>query len=429
MKELKYKHIDETIYTEKLTNGLTVFLLPRPEMSKVYGFFSTNYGSIDQTFVPQGRDEFITVPEGVAHFLEHKLFEKEDGDVFNVFSAQGASANAFTSNTQTAYMFTATERIEENIETLIDFVQEPYFTDESVEKEKGIIGQEIQMYMDQPDHRMYMNMLQAMFKNHPARQEILGTKESVYSTTKEDLYTCYETFYHPENMILFIAGNIDAPKMMKLIEDNQTAKSFPPMNEIKRHMPEEPKTVATHKQSIQMNVATPKIMIGIKEYVHELEKEALMKQNILQGMLLEYFFSSSGEFYEELYDSGLIDNSFSLQKSVEKDHGYSIIGGNTNEPEKFAHQVIELLKTTKNYQLTDEAFERMKRKSIGQVLHSMNSLEYITQEYIHYDRLGFDFFELIPFIQSLKLEDATAFLENWISEDRIVISEVLPLEA
>ena len=154
-----------------------------------------------------------------------------------------------------------------------------------------------------------------------------------------------------------------------------------------------------------------------------------MKQNVLQGMLLEHFFSSSGEFYEKLYDSGLIDNSFSLQKSVEKDHGYSMIGGNTNEPEKFAYQVIELLKTTKNYQLTNEAFERMKKKSIGQVLHSMNSLEYITQEYIHLNRLGFDFFELIPFIQSLKLEDATAFLENWIAEDRIVISEVLPLEA
>lgn len=429
MKELKYKHLDETIYTEKLTNGLTVFLLPRPEMSKVYGFFSTNYGSIDQTFVPLGKDEFVTVPEGVAHFLEHKLFEKKDGDVFTDFSAQGASANAFTSNTQTAYMFTATERIEENIETLIDFVQEPYFTDESVEREKGIIGQEIQMYMDQPDHRMYMNMLQAMFKNHPVRQEVLGTKESVYSITKEDLYTCYQTFYHPENMTLFIAGNIDVPKTMKLIKDNQTAKSFMTIDKIKRFMPNEPKTVATHKQSIQMNVATPKVMVGMKEYAHELEKEELLKRSVLQGMLLEHFFSSSGEFYEELYDSGLIDNSFFLQTSVEKDHGYSIIGGNTSEPEKLAQQVIDLLKTTNSYQLTDEAFERMKRKSIGQVLHSMNSLEYITQEYIHHNRLGFDFFELIPFIQSLKLEDATSFLENWISEDRIVISEVLPLEA
>src|SRR5699024_2745872 len=206
--------------------------------------------------------EFVTVPEGVAHFLEHKLFEKKDRDVFTDFSAQGASANAFTSNTQTAYMFTATERIEENIETLIDFVQEPYFTEESVEKEKGIIGQEIQMYMDQPDHRIYMNMLQAMFKNHPVRQEVLGTKESVYSITKEDLYTCYQTFYHPENMTLFIAGNIDVPKTMKLIKDNQTAKSFMTIDEIKRCMPNEPKTVATRKQSIKMNVVTPKVMVG-----------------------------------------------------------------------------------------------------------------------------------------------------------------------
>src|SRR5699024_2434976 len=172
----------------------------KKEIAKTYDLFSTNYGAIDQTFIPIGEESKVTVPEGVAHFLEHKLFEKEDRDVFADFGKQGASPNAYTSFTKTAYLFSATNNIEENVETLINFVQDPYFSEQSVEKEKGIIAQEIKMYDDQPDWQSFMGTIKSMFENHPVNIDIAGTVDSIYEITKDDLYTCYNTFYHPENM-------------------------------------------------------------------------------------------------------------------------------------------------------------------------------------------------------------------------------------
>lgn len=217
MHKQTYVDIEETLYTKKLENGLTVLLLPKQEMSKTYGLFSTDYGSIDQTFVPINDDREITVPDGIAHFLEHKLFEKEDRDVFADFSKQGASPNAFTSFTKTAYLFSATNHIEKNVLTLLDFVQDPFFSEASVEKEKGIIAQEIKMYNDQPNWQSFMGTIQAMFKNHPVKIDIAGTVESIEKITKDDLYTCYRTFYHPENMTFFLTGNFNGEEMMSLI--------------------------------------------------------------------------------------------------------------------------------------------------------------------------------------------------------------------
>src|SRR5699024_802372 len=210
-----YDHIEETVYSEKLANGLTVFLHPKKAMSKSYAIFSTDYGSIDQNFVPLGETEEVSVPMGVAHFLEHKLFEKEDHDVFADFGKQGASPNAFTSFTETAYLFSCTNNVKQNVETLIDFVQDPYFSEASVEKEKGIIGQEIKMYDDDPDWQSLMGTIKSLFREHPVKYDIAGTIESIKEITKDDLYTCYHTFYHPENMTFFLTGNFDPDEMMR----------------------------------------------------------------------------------------------------------------------------------------------------------------------------------------------------------------------
>lgn len=426
MEKLVYENVDETIYKEVLPNGLTVFLLPRLEMSKTYGFFSTKYGSIDHTFIPIGKDEKVTVPEGVAHFLEHKLFEKEDGsDAFDDFSKQGASANAYTSFTETAYLFSATQNIQQNVTTLLDFVQAPFFTEESVEKEKSIIDQELQMYLDEPDRRAFMGCVQAMFKNHPVRNEILGSKESIYAITKEDLLTSYYTFYHPENMTLFITGNFDVEDMMSLVKDNQAKKDFAPMEDIQRFMPDEPETVSMNELTIKMPVTTPKCVVGIKEYSSEIDKAELLERNLLQGMILEHFFGASGPFYKALYDEGLIDRSFSLQTVVEDNHGYTLLGGNTDDPEAFEKRIKELLLSTADVELTAETFKRMKKKRIGQLLRAMNSLEYIASEYVHYYTSDIDFFEMIPEIQALTVEQANTFIKNWISADRISVSKVI----
>lgn len=426
MKEQAYRSIDEIIFSEKLPNGLEVFLLPKPEMAKTYGVFSTNYGSINQTFIPIGRSEKITVPEGVAHFLEHKLFEKEDRDVFADFGKLGASPNAFTSFTKTAYLFAATSNIEKNVETLIDFVQDPYFSEQSVEKEKGIIGQEINMYDDQPDWRAFMGTLKSLFKSHPVNIDIAGTVDSISSITKDDLYTCYNTFYHPENMILFIAGNFDTDRIMKLIKENQAKKDFPKMEAIQQEFPDEPDVVALKENKIVMPVSRPKCTVGIKESASELQTEEFLMKDLLQSMLLDHYFSKGGPFYQTLYDEQLIDNSFYFETNLEKNFGFSMIGGNTDNPDKFASRVKELLLGTKNELLRDETLERMKKKQIGKMLRAMNSLEFVANKYTHYHTMGIDLFTLIPTIQSLSLKTANSFLQQWIREERLGICKIVP---
>lgn len=246
MKQIPYPHLQETLYTEKMPGGLQVFILPKAGFKKTYATFTTRYGSVDNHFQVEGREE-IRVPDGIAHFLEHKMFEEPTGDIFSNFANKGASANAFTSFDRTTYLFTATEHIEDNLTTLIDFVQHPYFTDENVEKEKGIIGQEIQMYRDNPDWRSYYGLIEAMYSKHPIRIDIAGTVESISKITKGTLYECYNTFYHPSNMILFVVGGINPESIMELIRSNQAAKTFEPQGMIRRYFEQEPYEIQEKK--------------------------------------------------------------------------------------------------------------------------------------------------------------------------------------
>lgn len=411
--------VDETLYSEKLANGLHVYLLPKPALTKTYGVFTTNYGSIDRSFVPIGQDDIITVPDGIAHFLEHKLFEKEDRDVFADFTKQAASPNAFTSFTETAYLFSATSNIEKNVLTLIDFVQNPYFSEQSVEKEKGIIAQEINMYDDQPDWRSFMGTIKAMFHNHPVNIDIAGTVESIYTITKDDLYTCYHTFYHPENMTLFVAGNFDPQQMMEAIRKNQDEKSFDKLKEIKREFPDEPNYVKEQQLEIHMPVSIPKCTVGIKEPNHSLKETAFLKRELLINMVLSHFFSTGGDFYQALYEEDLIDDSFFFESNIQQSFGYSFIGTNTSRPEEFSKRVKEMLLSTRNAEISPDNFERMKKKKMGQLLRGMNSLEFIANQFSAYSFKGLHFFEMVPFIQELTVADVNEFLRNWIQEEQL----------
>lgn len=416
--------LQETIYEEILDNGLKVVLLPKPDMAKTYSIFQTKYGSNDLSFVPIDKNEKVTVPEGIAHFLEHKLFEKEDRDVFQDFTKQGASANAFTSFNKTAYLFSATSNIDENINTLLDFVQDPYFSDQSVEKEKGIIGQEIKMYDDQPDWRAFFGIIQTMYKEHPVRIDIAGTIESIDKITKEDLYTCYYTFYHPSNMIFFATGPFDPEQMMKLIKDNQSKKTFKNQDEVQRFFPEEPDPVFKKENTIQMPVSVEKVMVGVKEKKSRLTKENWLKNEQMLSMILDHYFSKSGDYYQKLYDEQLIDGSFHYETMLDLDYGFSLLGGNSENPEKLSNRIKEMLFELKNAKISDEEFSRMKRKKIGHLLRSMNSLEFISQQYIQYEQLGFDFFEVLPTVESLQKQEVEKFLSEWIDENQMAVSFV-----
>lgn len=427
MHKQTYDQLKETVYTETLDNGLRVFLLPKPEMTKTFGIFTTDYGSIDQSFTPINQKEHATVPDGIAHFLEHKLFEKEDHDVFQDFTKRGASANAFTSFTKTAYLFSSTTEVENNIETLLDFVQDPYFSDQSVEKEKGIIAQEIQMYDDQPDWRSFFGTLKSMYHHHPVRTDIAGTVASIQDITKEDLYTCYQTFYHPANMVISVAGNFDPEQMMGLIRSNQEAKSFSPLEKIERSFPEEPETVATPKEVIEMPVSISKCMVGVKENVNAVD-DSFMENDLLADMLLEHFYSKSGPFYQALYEQDLIDDSFSFESSREKNFAFSILGGNTENPDKLADVLKEQLLSWKDAQITEEDFVRMKRKKTGELLRGMNSLENMANQFTHYKLLGFDYFDLLPTTEKLTLEAANRFLNNWVHEMNVSVCQIVPVK-
>ncbi|WP_440895383.1 EF-P 5-aminopentanol modification-associated protein YfmH [Amphibacillus sp. Q70] len=427
MNKTYYEQIEETVYHDVLPNGLQVVLVPKPEMSQTYAVFSTNYGSIDQSFIPINQNDSITVPDGIAHFLEHKLFEKEDRDVFHDFTKLGASANAFTSFTKTAYLYSATSDIAENTEILLDFVQSPYFSDQSVEKEKGIIAQEIQMYDDQPDWRAFFGIIGAMYEQHPVRIDIAGTVDSIDKITKEDLYTCYHTFYHPSNMVLALVGHFDPVEMAELIKTNQAKKEFDQLSTIERYFPTEPTHVKEEQASIEMPVAVPKCMVGIKE-VPQSDNQLFIKEELLADMLLDHFYSRSGIYYQELYDLDLIDGSLGFETERQKQFCFSIVGGNTEKPDQFAEKVKEQLATFKDYLLANEDFERMKRKMMGQLLRSMNRMSDIANQVSHYQMLDLDFFDLLPTLESLTLEEANQFLNSWIKDDNVAVFQVKPTQ-
>ncbi|ENH96528.1 zinc protease, insulinase family protein [Gracilibacillus halophilus YIM-C55.5] len=419
MKRHNYEQLNETIYSDQLSNGLRVHILPKPEMTKAYAIFTTNYGSIDQSFVPIKQSESITVPDGIAHFLEHKMFEKEDRDVFQDFSKRGASANAYTSFTKTAYLFSATAEVKENLRTLLNFVQDPYFSEESVEKEKGIIEQEIQMYNDQPDWRAFFGTIKSMYQYHPVQIDIAGTVDSIQNITKDDLYTCYHTFYHPSNMVLFIAGNVDPEEIGAFVRENQENKNFEPAEPLKRQFPSEPKAVAEKEKRIDMPVAVPKALVGLKETDLPEDPKEFVKKEWFIDMILDYLFSKSGIEYKKLYEEGLIDQSFSYENHLERNFGFTIIGGNTEDPEGLAENIQHSLLRLKEQKLDEESFQRLQRKKLGQTLRAMNSLEFMANQYTHYDMLGVDFFETIQWLEDLHYQELNQFLHDWIDESRI----------
>jgi len=427
MEKISFDQLQEELYHEKLENGLEVYILPKKGFNKTYATFTTKYGSIDNHFVPAGKKELVKVPDGIAHFLEHKLFEKENGDVFQQFSRQGASANAFTSFTRTAYLFSSTSDVEKNLETLIDFVQYPYFSEKTVEKEKGIIGQEIDMYDDNPDWRLYFGAIQNLFENHPVKIDIAGTKESIAEITKDMLYECYHTFYHPSNMLLFIVGPVQVEEIMKQIKDNQAKKSFPPQVEIERKFESEKEDVSEKKLVLPMNVHSSKCLVSIKATDTEKQGEEMLKQELTTNVLLEILFGRSSENYDKLYSSGLIDDTFSFDYTQEKGFGFAMIGGDTNSPDQLADEIKRILTEEKSSSnITVESLERTKKKKIGAFLRAVNSPEYIANQFTRYAFNDMNLFDVVPVLEAIKIEDIQEVGKNLISENRMAICQVVP---
>lgn len=425
IKPIEYEQLQETLYHEKMSNGLDVYVLPKKGFNKTYAVFTTKYGSIDNRFVPLGKNEMVHVPDGIAHFLEHKLFEKADGDVFQDFSKQGASANAFTSFARTAYLFSSTSNVERNLETLIDFVQDPYFTEKTVEKEKGIIGQEINMYDDNPDWRLYFGVIENMYKEHPVRIDIAGTVESISHITKDLLYECYETFYHPSNMLLFIVGPVDPEAIISQVRENQGKKPYTDQPEIKREEVKEQEAVFRKEKEIKMNVQGPKCLVGLKsKNPFKLGKE-LLKHELSMNLLLEALFGKSSAQYESLYEKGYIDETFSFDFTAEYGFGFAAIGGDTPEPDQLAEDISSMLLRAGEL-ITAEKIELARKKKIGTFLKALNSPEYIANQFTRYAFLDMSLFDVVTVLEQITLEDVQNVIQEEIAADRLTVCKVVP---
>lgn len=427
MEKIKFDQLQEEILHETMANGLEVYIIPKKGFNKSFATFTTKYGSIDNHFVPLDKDDYTKVPDGIAHFLEHKLFEKEDGDVFQQFSKQGASANAFTSFTRTAYLFSSTSEFELNLKTLIDFVQDPYFSEKTVEKEKGIIGQEINMYDDNPDWRLYFGTIQNMYHHHPVKIDIAGTIDSIAGITKDMLYECYHTFYHPSNMLLFIVGEVNGEEIMDGIRSNQESKDYQPQPEVKRQFEEEPSEVAVKKSQLKMNVQTPKVMLGIKARHVNLQGKELLKTELSANILLEMLFGKSSSIHESLYSAGLIDQSFSYDYTQEQGFGFALLGGDTLHPDELSEKMTDLLLQAKTGTGLDEkSLERIIKKKIGSFLRSLNSPEYIANQFTRYAFNDMNLFDVVPILEQINFDDIKQTAETLIDESQITVCQVIP---
>lgn len=412
MKELKFDQVKETLYYERLENGLDVYILPKSGFSKSYVTFTTKYGSIDHHFIPPGKEE-VRVPDGIAHFLEHKMFEKEDGDVFQKFSEAGASANAFTSFTRTAYLFSATENIDHHTNTLLDFVQIPYFTPATVDKEKGIIAQEITMYDDMPDWRLYFGAIENMYHQHPVKIDIAGTVESIQDITADHLYLCHETFYHPSNMVLFAVGAVDPQAFMKLVKDNQAQKDFNDKPEVTHILPDEPDHVAVDYREMKMDVVQPKVIYGIKAPVHDLKGQEMLKYEVAMQATLEILFGRSSQFFADAYEEGLIDESYSADFSMESTYGFTMIGSDTSHPEKLIQKIKTTLETSfDHFEDVQIQLDRTKKRKIGSFLRALNSIEFIANQFTRYRLNDMDLFNVLPTLESITLSDLQSAYEQ-----------------
>ncbi|PBI28006.1 peptidase M16, partial [Clostridioides difficile] len=377
--------LKEEVYYEKLQNGLDVYFMPKRGFMKKYAILATNYGSNDLEFVPIGEDKKIRVNEGIAHFLEHKMFEQPDGgDAFDKFSKLGVNANAFTNFTMTAYLFSATENFYESLEHLIDYVQTPYFTDENVEKEKGIIAQEIKMYNDDPDWNVYFNCLKAMYINYPARIDIAGTVDSIYKITKEELYKCYNTFYNPGNMALFVVGDLDVEKVIDVTKKSNNYKVDKLSKSIERFYPEEPEGVKEKEVIEKFPISMPMFNIGFKDSNVGLKGKELLRKEIVTDILVGMLFKKGSKLYEDLYMQGLINENFGAGFSSQVDYAFSIIAGDSKEPKKVKEIILDYIEKSKKEGLSKEEFERTKKKKIGSFIKCFDSINFIGNSFISY---------------------------------------------
>lgn len=426
MQIIENSKVKEKVYIEKLDNGLTVMIIPKPGVQKKYMIWGTNYGSNDNEFIVPGEEEKTTVPNGVAHFLEHKMFEQENGtNSLDVLTALGTEANAYTTNDHTAYLFECTDNFYEAMDELMDYVQHPYFTDENVEKEKGIIGQEIMMYDDYPEWRVYLNAMEAMYHNNPIKIDIVGTIETISKIDKEILYKCYETFYNPSNMAMVICGDFEPEKLIEEVKKRLIDKKS--NGKIERIFQEEPEEIVKEKIEQKLEVSQPLYTIGIKDKIDNVEnsnKTDIVKKHIAIEILLNIIMGRSSKLYKELYNEGLIYSGASLDYEFSKTYAHILIAGQSTDPEKLYEKFKLRVKELKENGIDENDFERNKKMIYGGYVKEYNDVIDIARMFLADYFKGINSFGYIEEINSINVEYLNQVLKDVFKENKMVLSIV-----
>lgn len=419
------KLLEEKYFKFKHFSGLDVYVIPK-KMTTSYAIFATRYGAIDNKFKLDTDDTFTEVPDGIAHFLEHKMFECEGGiDAFELYAKTGANANAFTTNTLTAYIFSCTENFNESLEILLDFVTHPYFTKKSVQKEQGIIGQEIRMYDDHPGARLNKGLLQALYKHNKMRIDVAGTIESIAQIDAEILYKCYNTFYNLNNMALCICGDVNVDEVEKVCD--KVLKVAPKLNIIRDYEYEnEPKEVYQKRSICYLDVAKPIFAIGIKDMNIPSAPNERIKKAYAIDILDEMLFSQSTKFYNDLYEQNLISQSFSSGCEHTKHCSFNSISSESSDPEKVYNLFVDYIEKTKREGLCAEDFELAKRTVFASHIKNFDSVENIADDFIFALFDDADLLDEPEIISSITFEYVSELLNELFKEEYYAMSIVYP---
>ncbi len=419
IKEIKSDSLGERYYEIDHKSGLKIFVMPKENYSSTYAVFGTKYGSIDTKFKLKGSDEWTVVPEGIAHFLEHKLFESEDLDAFTRYAKTGASANAYTSFDKTCYLFQCSDNFEASLEILLDFVTHPYFTKETVEKEQGIIGQEITMYYDVAGWMSSFNLLRLLYKNHPVRIDIAGTVESISQITDKLLYDCYNTFYNLSNMCLAVVGNVTVEQVLTVCD--KMLKPSAPIS-IERSFEEEPREIVDNYIEYNLAMSVPVFSFGYKEECKSLTQDVKKIVEVL--VLLEIISGKTSELYNSLFEKGLINESFSHEYFI--GYGYEAItfDGESVNPRAVSDEIKKAIAEFKKNGITKEQFETARRSLYGNEIMDFNNIDSIANGFINSYFNGYSVFDAVKMFKTVTKDDVEKRLSTMLQEEYSALSVV-----
>lgn len=404
--------LDEQYYEIRHDSGLTVLVMEKPQCTGAFAMFGTRYGSVDTCFKLESETNYTCVPEGIAHYLEHKLFESEELDAFERFAKTGASANAFTSFDKTCYLFQCAERVEENLEILLDFVKHPYFTKETVQKEQGIIGQEIRMYQDNPDWALGFNLYRAVYHKNPVRIDIAGTIESIAQITPELLYACYRTFYNNSNMVLAVAGNVTRAQVLAVC-DKVLQKEEPVR--FAQIVPEEPTTVAQPYVEAVMPVELPKFELGFKQPAQPILRDS--KECNSMQILLEIIAGKLSPLYHELLEQGLVNPSFSAYYFTGRGFALPSFVGESGDPERVRAAILARIEDLRQNGISDEDFDLTRKSLYGQEIRTFNDVDDLAYQLVDSYFSDETMFSSLETYREITKADVEALLDHLQAEN------------